>query len=126
IMLAAAAALLTLFLVIENRSRHPLLPLRVVTDRNRAASFLSIGISGAAIFAVFLFLTYYLQQNLGYSPVRTGLAFLPMTALIMVSAAVATTKLRGRVGPRPLVVIGMVLAGSGMLMLTALGAHASF
>jgi EmrB/QacA subfamily drug resistance transporter len=126
IMLSAAAVLLALFAWIENRSPNPLLPLRVITDRNRGASFLSIGISGAAIFAVFLFLTYYLQQTRGYSPVSTGLAFLPMTALIMFSAAVATTKLRGRVGPRPLVVVGMLLGGTGMLLLTRLGVHASY
>jgi predicted MFS family arabinose efflux permease len=114
------------FVALQARSRNPLLPLRVVTDRNRGASFLSIGISGAAMFAVFLFLTYYLQQNLGYSPVSTGVAFLPMTASVMVSAMLATTKLRDRLGPRTLAVAGMSLGGLGMLYLTRLGVSSSY
>jgi EmrB/QacA subfamily drug resistance transporter len=124
--LAAGVLLIAAFSLIQRRSEHPLLPLRVVLDRNRGASFLSVGISGAAIFAVFLFLTYYLQQNLGYSPVTTGLAFLPMTAVVMISAAIATTKLRDRVGPRPLVTVGMTFGAAGMLYLTRLGVHASY
>ena len=79
---------------IQDRVKHPLLPLRVVANRNRGASFLSIGLSGAAMFGVFLFLTYYLQQARGYSPITTGLAFLPMTAVIMATAVTSTTKLR--------------------------------
>jgi hypothetical protein len=94
--LVTGAVLLALFAVIQSRSEHPLLPLRVVTNRNRAGSFLTVGIAGSAVFAVFLFLTYYLQQGRGYSPVATGLAFLPMTAAVMLSAAVATNKLRPR------------------------------
>jgi len=124
--LVTGVLLLTAFAVIQSRSRNPLLPLRVVTDRNRAASFLSIGIIGAAVFAVFLFLTYYLQQGRGYSPVATGLAFLPMTAAVMASAMTATTKLRARFGPRPLVVTGMLLAAAGMLYLTRLGVDSSY
>jgi EmrB/QacA subfamily drug resistance transporter len=124
--LISGVLLLTAFAVIESRTRHPLLPLRVVTNRNRAASFLSIGIIGAAVFAVFLFLTYYLQQGRGYSPVATGLAFLPMTAAVMTSAMIATTKLRGRFGPRPLVVTGMLLASAGMLYLTRLSVDSSY
>ena len=73
-------------MVVESRVAHPLLPLRVVTDRTRGGSYLAIGISGIALFAVFLFLTYYLQQTKGFSPIETGLAFLPMTAAIMITA----------------------------------------
>ena len=124
--LVTGVLLLTAFAVIQSRTRTPLLPLRVVTNRNRAASFLSIGIIGAAVFAVFLFLTYYLQQGRGYSPVATGLAFLPMTAAVMASAMIATTKLRGRFGPRPLVVTGMLLAAAGMLYLTRLSIDSSY
>jgi predicted MFS family arabinose efflux permease len=105
---------------------NPLLPLRVVTDRNRGASFLSIGISGAAMFGVFLFLTYYLQQTRGYSPVATGLAFLPMTAAVMVSAVIGNTRLRARFGPRILVVTGMLLGAGGMYYLTRLGLSSSY
>jgi predicted MFS family arabinose efflux permease len=111
---------------LQARSANPLLPLRVVADRNRGASFLAVGISGAAMFAVFLFLTYYLQQNRGYSPISTGLAFLPLTVTVMIGAILATTKLQRRFGPRRLVSIGMVLGGIGMLILTRLGVDSSY
>jgi len=124
--LVTGVLLLAVFTVIQARSRNPLLPLRVVTNRNRAGSFVSIGIAGAAVFAVFLFLTYYLQQGRGYSPVSTGLAFLPMTGAIMVSATVATNKLRDRLGPRPLVVAGMLLGAAGMVYLTRLDVSSSY
>ncbi|HMD56446.1 MAG TPA: MFS transporter [Solirubrobacteraceae bacterium] len=124
--LAAAAALLGAFVLIERHASHPLLPLRVVTDRNRGAAFLSIGIAAAAIFAVFMFLTYYMQQNLGFSPILNGVAFLPMTATIIISAGLASTRLVPRVGPRPLIVIGMLLGAGGMLYLTGIGVHSSY
>ena len=75
---APASVLLAAFVWIETRVAHPLLPLRVVLDRNRGGSYLAVRIAGAGMFGVFLFLTYYLQQTLGFSPVETGLAFLPM------------------------------------------------
>ena len=125
-LLVAGVALLALFARIEGRVEHPLLPLRVLADRNRGASFLSIGIAGAAIFGVFLFLTYYLQQTRGYSPISTGLAFLPMTAVIMTSAVLANTRLLARFGPRPLVVVGMLLGAAGMFFLTRLGLHSGY
>jgi EmrB/QacA subfamily drug resistance transporter len=124
--LVAAAALLAAFVAIERRAAHPLLPLRVVTDRDRGASFLSIGLAAAAVFAVFMFLTYYMQQNLGFSPVLNGVAFLPMTATIIVSAAVASTRLLPRFGPRPLITIGMLLGTGGMLYLTRIGVHSAY
>jgi EmrB/QacA subfamily drug resistance transporter len=124
--LLTGALLLAAFALIESRSESPLLPLRVITDRNRGASLLSIMIAGSAMFAVFLFLTYYLQQDRGYTPVATGIAFLPMTAAVMVSAMIATNKLRGRFGPRPLVVAGMLLGATGMLYLTRLGVDSGY
>jgi EmrB/QacA subfamily drug resistance transporter len=124
--LFTGALLLAVFAVIQSRSHNPLLPLRVVTNRNRAGSFLSIGIVGAAVFAVFLFLTYYLQEGRGFTPIETGIAFLPMTAAVMFAAIVATAKLRARFGPRPLVVIGMLLGAAGMLYLTRLGVASSY
>jgi MFS transporter len=124
--LAGGVLLLAAFAAIESRSSHPLLPLRVVTDRNRGAAFLSIGIAGTAIFAVFLFLTYYLQQIRGYTPIRTGVAFLPIAAAVMLSAVIATNKLRPRLGPRPLAVTGMLLGGAGMLYLTRLSVDSSY
>jgi EmrB/QacA subfamily drug resistance transporter len=125
-LLVVGVVLLALFAWLEGRVEHPLLPLRVVADRNRGASFLAIGIAGAAIFGVFLFLTYYLQQIRGYSPITTGLAFLPMTAVIMISAVLSNTKLLARFGPRPLVVIGMLLGAAGMFELTGLDVHSSY
>jgi EmrB/QacA subfamily drug resistance transporter len=124
--LASAVLLLSAFVLIQWRSRNPLLPLRVVTNRNRAGSFLTIAVAGSAVFAVFLFLTYYLQQVRGYTPVATGIAFLPMTAAVMISAAVATNKLRPRFGPRPLIVTGLLLGASGMAYLTRLGIDSSY
>ncbi len=100
---------------------QPLLPPRVVTDRNRGGAFMSMLLASAAMFGVFLFLTYYLQQTRGYTPIQTGLAFLPMTVVVMVTAVTATTKLRDRVGPRVLVFSGMVMGAVGMLILTGLG-----
>jgi hypothetical protein len=98
----------------------------VLADRNRGASLLSILIAGSAIFAVFMFLTYYLQQSHGYTPVGTGIAFLPMTAAVLLSSIVATNKLRARFGPRPLVVTGMLLGAAGMLYLARLGLGSSY
>ncbi len=125
-MFAAAAVLLTAFVLIERRAEQPLLPLRVVLDRDRGGSYLAVGLSAVAIFAVFLFLTYYLQQNLGMSPITTGLAFLPMVAMIIVSSTTANVKLLARVGARPLVPTGMALGAAGMLYLTGLEAESSY
>ncbi len=124
--LAAAAALLAGFVAVERRAAHPLLPLRVISDRDRGAAYLSISIAAGAVFAVFMFLTYYMQQNLGFSPVLNGVAFLPMTATIILSAAVASTRLLPRFGPRPLIVTGMLLGAAGMLYLTGIGVHSSY
>ncbi|WP_043485955.1 MULTISPECIES: MFS transporter [Streptomyces] len=118
--LAAGAVLLAAFTWWQTRSPHPLLPLRILLDRNRGASFVSVLISGAGMFGVFLFLTYYLQQSLGYTPIRTGLAFLPMVAALMLTSTLATTALIPRLGPKPVVPLGMGLAAAGMAWLTAL------
>jgi EmrB/QacA subfamily drug resistance transporter len=123
---AAGLGLLATFVAIQRRSRHPLLPLRVLADRNRAGSYLSVLIVGIGMFGVFLFLTYYLQQQLGYSPITTGLAFLPMIAAVMLTSTTANTVLLQRVGPRPLIAGGMAVAAGGMALFTRLGLHASF
>jgi EmrB/QacA subfamily drug resistance transporter len=124
--LAAAVLLLAAFVAVERRATHPLLPLRVIADRDRGAAFLSVGIGASAMFAVFMFLTYYLQQNLGFSPITNGLAFLPMTATIVVSAMLSSTRLQARFGPRPLIVTGMLLGATGMLLLSGLGLHSTY
>jgi EmrB/QacA subfamily drug resistance transporter len=125
-MLAAGVLLLGAFVALERRSRTPLLPLRVLANRNRGASFLSIGIAGGAIFTVILFLTYYLQQSRGFSPISTGLAFLPMTATIMSAAVLGMTRLQRRFGPRALIAGGMTLGAAGSLYLTQIGVGSSY
>jgi EmrB/QacA subfamily drug resistance transporter len=124
--LAAGAVLLIAFVAIERRVAHPLLPLRVVLDRNRAGAYLAVGIAGIAMFGVFLFLTYYLQQVLGFTPIQAGLGFLPMTGAIMTTATIANTVLLPRVGPRRLTTAGMLLATIAMLYLTGLSVDSTY
>jgi EmrB/QacA subfamily drug resistance transporter len=124
--LAAGVVLLAIFGWWQTRAPAPLLPPRVVLDRNRGAAYLSILIAGSGMFGIFLFLTYYLQVTLGYSPVITGVAFLPMIALVMVSANLATIVLMPRFGPRPLVTLGMLVAALGMVWLTRIGVHSGY
>ena len=118
--LALAVVLLTAFAFVESRVAHPLLPLRVVADRVRGGSFLALGITGIALFAVFLFLTSYLQLTKGFSPIETGLAYLPMTAAIVASATLANNILLAKVGPRPLLVTGMTLGALAMVWIAQL------
>ena len=118
--LLAGVVLLAVFVWWQSRTKHPVLPLRVVLDRNRAASFLAMFVAGAGIFGVFLFLTYYLQESLHYSPVLTGVAFLPMIFCMIVSSVTATNVLVPRVGAKPIVPVGMLLGAGGMVWLTAL------
>jgi EmrB/QacA subfamily drug resistance transporter len=125
-LLAAGALLLAVFVLVERRVAEPLLPLRVVLDRTRGGSYAAVAVVGAGMFGVFLFLTFYLQTTLSYSPVRTGLAFLPMVGALMVTAAVSTAKLFPRVGPRPLVTAGMVFAATGMVLLTGVGVDTGY
>ena len=125
--LAAGVVLLIAFVLIQRRVTNPLLPLRVVTDRNRGGSYLAMGIAGAGMFGVFLFLTYYLQQTKGFSPIQTGLAFLPMSGAIILTATTATTKLVPRFGPRWLMTGGMLAAATSMgLVFAQLGIGSSY
>ena len=126
ISLAVGIVLLITFAVIELRTRFPLLPLRVPGDRNRGGAFLAMLLSAAAMFGVFLFLTYYLQDNRHYSPITTGVAFLPLSAVIMITAVLGSTVLAPRVGPKVLVSLGMLLSGIGMALFTRIGLHTSF
>jgi EmrB/QacA subfamily drug resistance transporter len=124
--LIAGVALLLAFGWWQTRAAHPLLPLRVLIDRNRGTSFLAMLISSGAMFGLFLFLTYYLQESLGYTPVVTGLAFLPMVGAVMVTATLATSLLLPRLGPKVLVPLGMGLAVGGLVWLTRLGLASSY
>lgn len=125
-MLAASVVLLAAFVAIQTRSAHPLLPLRVVLDRDRGGSFLAMLLTGAGMFGVFLFLTYYLQQTLEFSPIQTGFAFLPMTVAIVIAATGASTALLPKIGPRPLIGGGMLLAAVGMVSLTRIGVDTAY
>jgi NADH:quinone reductase (non-electrogenic) len=125
-MLAAGVLALAVFVALEARTSTPLLPLRVLANRDRGASFLSISIAGGTIFAVILFLTYYLQQTRGFSPITTGAAFLPMTATIMSAAVLGLTRLQQRFGPRALIAAGMTLGALGALYLTRIRVDSSY
>jgi hypothetical protein len=98
----------------------------VVLDRNRGGAYLAVLIAGAGMFGIFLFLTYYLQQTLGYSPVVSGAAFLPMIAMVVVAANLSNVVLMPRVGPRPLVPAGMLLAAGSLVWLTRIGVHSGY
>ena len=124
--LAAAVVLLVLFVIIELKVSHPLLPMRVVLDRNRGGSYLGLTLASMALFGVFLFLTYYLQTTLGYSPVMTGVAFLPMIGAIMITATTSTALLLPRIGARIPVTIGLALGAVGMVLFTQLGVDTSY
>ena len=123
--IAAGLVLLGAFVVIESRSSHPLLPLRVVTERNRGGSYLTTTLVGMGLLAVFLFLTFYLQQTLHYSALRTGFSYLPFSVGIIVGAAVAS-RLVTRLRPRYLIGSGLLLAIAGMLMFTQVGLHTPY
>jgi EmrB/QacA subfamily drug resistance transporter len=120
-MLAGSVVALVLFVLRQQRAEHPLLPLRVVLDRDRGGSFLAMAISGAGMFGVFLFLTYYLQQTKGFSPIEAGAAFVPMCIAIIATATTATTKIVPRTGGKPLVTTGMLLGAVAMVLLTRVG-----
>ena len=124
--LGGAAVLLCGFVALQRRVANPLLPLRVVADRNRGGSFLAIGVAGAGIFGVFLFLTFYLQATKGLSALETGLAFLPMNVAVVLTATLVNTKILARTGPRPLVPFGMALATLGMVLLTRIGVDTAY
>ncbi|AQX79593.1 MFS transporter [Plantibacter flavus] len=124
--LAAAAVLLVAFVLWQRRAAHPLLPLSIVLDRNRGAAFISVMIAGAGMFGIFLFVTYYLQASLGYSPQQTGFAFLPMIAMLVLAAQLGTNLLVPRFGPKVMVPFGMTLGAIGMLLLTRLDLDSSY
>jgi EmrB/QacA subfamily drug resistance transporter len=123
---AVSVFLLASFVVIESRSHNPLLPLRLLANRNRSGSYLAVLLVGIGLFGVFLLLTYYLQRLLGYSPVKTGLAFLPMVGANVIVSTTTSVVLLARLGPRPLIVVGMVIGAGGMALLTRLGVHSSY
>jgi EmrB/QacA subfamily drug resistance transporter len=124
--LVLGAVLLVAFVVAEQRSSHPLLPLRVILDRTRGGSYVAVGITGIAVFAIFLFLTYYLQQVKGYSPLATGLLFLPLVAAILVASTLSSAVALPRAGPRVLITAGMLLGAGGTAYLVQLTMTSSY
>ncbi|WP_245572644.1 MFS transporter [Actinokineospora enzanensis] len=124
--LSAGVVLLVAFAAWQARTEHPLLPPRILLHRNRGGSFLSIFVLCAGMFVIFLFLTYFMQFNLQFKPVTSGVAFLPMIGTLMVGATVATTVLLPRIGPRLLVSVGMVIAGAGIGLLALLKVDSTY
>ena len=124
-LLGSSLAMLAVFVTIELHSTHPLLPLRVVLDRNRGGAYLTSLLVGCGMLGTFLFLTYFFQGTLHYSALKTGLAFLPFSGGIVVGAALASKSLP-RVGPRALMTVGLLLASAGLTWFTRLTPDASY
>ncbi|MFC5677186.1 MFS transporter [Aeromicrobium endophyticum] len=123
--IGAGLALLAVFAVIESRVSDPLLPLHIVWDRTRGASFLVVAFVGIGLFAVFLFLTYYVSLTLGYSPLKTGFSFVPMILGIMATAT-GSAGLVARIGPKIPVFVGMMLAAIGMVLFAQLEVDSTY
>jgi len=121
-----AVVMLGAFAVIQRRTTFPLLPLRVLLDRNRGGALTAMLVAGSGMFGVFLFLTYYLQETLGFSAVLTGVAFMPMVVGLTITAQLSNIVLMPRFGPRPLIPLGMVVAAGSLLWLTRLGLTSSY
>jgi hypothetical protein len=124
--LVAGAVLLGVFLRLESRVKNPLVPPRILFERNRGGSCLAVGLTVVGLYGVFLLLTYDFQVVLGYSPVRAGIAFLPMSAAVFASSTTISRQLLPRVRPRALIVPGLLLAAAGMATLTLLQAGSSY
>jgi EmrB/QacA subfamily drug resistance transporter len=123
--LVISAALLTSFVVWQAKGPNPLLPLRIVKNRNRAGSYLTILLAVIGMFGTFLFLTYLLQTVDDYSPLKTGVAFLPLMVMNGLAATQLASRLMPYVRTRLLVVPGLVIAAAGVGLLTQLSPHAS-
>jgi EmrB/QacA subfamily drug resistance transporter len=123
--LASAVVLLGAFLFWESRTAHPLLPLRVLFDRNRGGSYLVSILLGAGMLGMFLFMTFYLQQTMGWSALKSGVAYLPFSVGI-IAAAVVASRMLPKVGPKILMTIGALLATAAMIWLTQLDLDSSY
>jgi EmrB/QacA subfamily drug resistance transporter len=124
--LFAGVALLTLFVLEQRRSNHPLVPLRLLLQRTRGGSQLALFVTSLGVFSLPLFLAYYLQNTLGYTPLRTGVYFLPLVAALAFSTTMASARLLAKVGPRPLVPVGLILVMLGMILFTKLAPQADY
>jgi EmrB/QacA subfamily drug resistance transporter len=123
--LVAAGVLLLSFLVLESRQVDPLMPLRIFANRNRSAAYAMMLCIGTSLFSIFYFLSQFIQNVLGWNPLRTGVGFLPMTVGIVV-AAVSASRLVGKIGVRLLLIVGPAAAVTGMALLTRLTVTSSY
>jgi EmrB/QacA subfamily drug resistance transporter len=123
--LVAAVVLLASFVIIEARSQHALMPLRIFRNRNRSGAYLIMLCVGTALFGMFFFLTIFVQTVWGYSALRTGIAYLPMVAMIMLMAGVST-QLVPRIGARPLLLAGSAITTGGMFWLSRITEHSTY
>ena len=124
--LAAGVVLLAAFAALQAKVTSPLLPLRILADRTRAGAYLAIFTVGISIFGMLLFVTYYLQQNLRFSAIEAGLAFLPMTFALAIAAQLSIRKLLPKAGPRAAITPGLLLAAAGAFLLTRLGVSSDY
>jgi EmrB/QacA subfamily drug resistance transporter len=122
---AVAAVLIAGFLVIERRHRDPLMPLRIFSNRSLAASDATMLVVAAALFGVFYFCTLYLQQVLGFSALKTGIAYLPLT-LTLVGASALASRLVDRFTPKPVLVAGLLVSTAGFALLTRIVGHGDY
>ncbi|HEX6393799.1 MAG TPA: MFS transporter [Acidimicrobiales bacterium] len=116
LVLAAAVVLLAVFVVLQLRGRHPLVPPRLFRNRTLVGADVGMLIAGAGLFGVFFFLTLYMQNVLHYSALKTGVAYLPLTVTLVISAGVGS-RILGRLGPRPILVTGFLLGAGGLALL---------
>jgi EmrB/QacA subfamily drug resistance transporter len=123
--LVAAVVLLVSFVIIESRSPHALMPLRIFRNRDRSSANLIMLCVGTAMFGMFFFLTLFVQTVWGYSALKTGVAYLPMVAVIMLMAGVSS-QLVGRIGARPLLIAGSAIGAGGMFWLSRLTEHSTY
>ncbi|MFJ9119963.1 MFS transporter [Streptomyces sp. NPDC102394] len=125
-LLAAGGVLLAVFGWWQTRARVPLLPMSVVRDRQRIGAFLTVLLTTIGMFGVFLFLTYYMQGVLGYSPVKTGLAYLPITVGMITGSTQIAARLLNRVPPRTLMVPGLLLAAGALAIIAQVGTEPAY
>ncbi len=123
---ALGALLLAAFVLVEQRTPHALLPLHLLRDRNRSGALATVGLMQIGMFGVFLFLTYYLQGVQGYSPLKTGIAFLPMVLGMMTGAVGISARLLPVIGPRRLMLPGLLIAASALAFLTQIDVGSTY
>ncbi|RKT07460.1 EmrB/QacA subfamily drug resistance transporter [Streptomyces sp. 3211.6] len=121
----AAVVLLALFIGNERRSQQPITPLHMFADRNRAGTYGIMLFLACAIFGMFFFLTLFVQNVLGFSPLRAGLAFLPVSVMVALSATF-TSRLLPRFGPKPFMVGGALCCAAGLAWLTRIDVHSTY